>query len=65
MGRVPYARGFLVRLVQSFNLFGKYNGVIFWQDNYYYLVTDPSWVNAGVSIAPVDRAPVSIIHYFS
>jgi hypothetical protein len=65
MGRVPFARGSSVRSAQSFDLFGRYNGAIFWQDNYYYLVIDPSWVNVGVGIAPVDRAPVSIIHYFS
>ncbi|TFK97690.1 ricin B lectin domain-containing protein [Pterulicium gracile] len=28
-------------------------------DDYYYLVKDPSWVNIGVSITPVGRAPES------
>ncbi|KAJ7921823.1 G-X-X-X-Q-X-W domain-containing protein [Mycena leptocephala] len=36
---------------------GTVRAGFFGEDNYYYLVTDPSWVNVGVGIAPVDRAP--------
>ncbi|KAK7055961.1 carbohydrate-binding module family 13 protein [Favolaschia claudopus] len=36
---------------------GTVRAGFFGQDNYYYLVADPSWVNVGVSIAPIDRAP--------
>ncbi|KAJ7087957.1 G-X-X-X-Q-X-W domain-containing protein [Mycena belliarum] len=36
---------------------GTVRAGFFGEDNYYYLVSDPSWVNVGVSIIPIDRAP--------
>lgn len=28
--------------------------------NYYYVVRDPNWTNVGVSLNPIDRAPVGV-----
>ncbi|KAJ6587539.1 G-X-X-X-Q-X-W domain-containing protein [Mycena vulgaris] len=36
---------------------GTVRAGFFGEDNYYYLVQDPSWVNVGLSIIPIDRAP--------
>ncbi|KAJ7592610.1 G-X-X-X-Q-X-W domain-containing protein [Mycena floridula] len=36
---------------------GTVRAGFFGEDNYYYIVIDPSWINVGVSIIPIDRAP--------